>query len=617
MRLSSFRVKNFKSIIDSGECSFSGKDNILILAGQNEAGKSAVIEALSFFRNGPSSDFERLHRRGETHPEITCKFELDDSDLEAIFEKTKNNDLKSYLKKNRTIGFMRGWVKEDDFDDICFSEETRPAIAKFLPDPVEVEEQPEETEATETEVVDNVEGEQEENNEEETPEGEQTNTPESDPVQIPKKEVIDTVDELDEYLCKRIREYVLYNSFTDVLPGETLISEIQKHPAVKDFQDVFAVDFSLIVTKASRTISKLENEISKKASDDLNQYWQQRLDESSKYNFKVKISKHEPPENSTIEFMIDKGDGDSLYIEQKSKGFQWFSAFNLRLRALGVKKTTINNLIIMIDEPGQGLHEKAQRDVKAVIEELAERGAQIIYTTHHPNLIGTQGKEITRIRLVTNTIEDGTKVETITQFAARSDQGSKDALSPLVTAMGIHCAQTFLDSNKLNVIVEGVSDHYYLSALCTLLSKEQNIYFVPACGVNNVPNLMSILLGWGYDPIAVFDDDGGSGRKAYNLLKTRFYEGSDDLTHQHVLKINDCIGIEDVFSQNDFAQYVLNENVTGNKRNSELAKDKKEILARLFLEKVENGKSIDLDAGSLSRINEVFDWIKSKQQERQ
>jgi AAA15 family ATPase/GTPase len=74
MRLSSFLVKEFKSIIDTGECRLSGTDNILVLAGQNEAGKSAVIEALNFFRNGPSEIFERLQRRQDKDPEVECGF---------------------------------------------------------------------------------------------------------------------------------------------------------------------------------------------------------------------------------------------------------------------------------------------------------------------------------------------------------------------------------------------------------------------------------------------------------------------------------------------------------------------------------------------------------------
>ena len=52
MRLYSFRIQNFKSIRDTGEIKVSSEDNVTILAGQNEAGKSSVLEALDFFETG-------------------------------------------------------------------------------------------------------------------------------------------------------------------------------------------------------------------------------------------------------------------------------------------------------------------------------------------------------------------------------------------------------------------------------------------------------------------------------------------------------------------------------------------------------------------------------------
>jgi recombinational DNA repair ATPase RecF len=43
-----FRIWDFKSITDSGECQFSA-DNITVLAGQNESGKTAILQALRDF----------------------------------------------------------------------------------------------------------------------------------------------------------------------------------------------------------------------------------------------------------------------------------------------------------------------------------------------------------------------------------------------------------------------------------------------------------------------------------------------------------------------------------------------------------------------------------------
>jgi len=590
MKLKSFRIKNFKSIIDTGKCYLSENDNILVLAGQNEAGKSAVIEALNFFGNGPSEDFERLHRRQEEHPEVVCEFILDDSEIEEVYQATQDEKLKKHFEKNRLIGFVRGDVDEDSFEDVYFTEETIEKLEKFFP---------EENEENETNEGNEVSGNKDaENDEEDNEEGISINS----------------LDELKQFLFEKSREFIFFDTFDALLPGVVSIGDIEKHPAVLDFEKVFNVKFAEVVKKNERAISREEQRLHREASDNLNAYWTQKLEEGSKYNFNIKIVP-QPDENlSKIEFKIDRDDGDPLFMEQKSKGFRWFSAFNLRLRALGVQKDTIKNLIILIDEPGQGLHEKAQQDVKRVIEELAEEGAQIIYTTHYPNLIGTEGKEFARIRVVSNTKDTGTKVETVAQFASRADQGAKDSLAPLITAMGIHSVGSLLDTKRLNVVVEGISDHYYFTAFKKLLDKDDRLYFLPACGVNNVPNLVSVLIGWGCNYKAVFDDDAKSGRAAYNLLKKEFYGNNDDLAHQHILKIKDCDGIEDILGPKDFYKFVLDKPFPkggAKEKNSKLADGKKELLARLFLERVENSK-VSLSQISVNKINEVFKWLYEK-----
>lgn len=128
MRLSSFKIRNFKSIVDTGECHLSENDNVLVLAGQNEAGKSAVIEALSFFRDGPSENFDKLHRRKEDHPEVVCWFLLEERDIENIFNESKNQKLKDHLSKNKKISFKRGSVSEDYFEKIVFTNNFRDSL---------------------------------------------------------------------------------------------------------------------------------------------------------------------------------------------------------------------------------------------------------------------------------------------------------------------------------------------------------------------------------------------------------------------------------------------------------------------------------------------------------
>ena len=417
---------------------------------------------------------------------------------------------------------------------------------------------------------------------------------------------------LEAFLRKQTRSFIFYDSFEDLLPGEILVSDIDRNHSVQDFEKVFNVNFAQVVTLDGRSIEREQQRINGRASDDLNTFWTQTLEEEGKYNFSVNIIPHET--SAKIEFMIDRSDQEPLYLEQKSKGFRWFSSFNLRLRALGVDDVMIKNLVILIDEPGQGLHERAQKDVKKIIEELGKKGAQIIYSTHYPNLIGTEGDELARLRLVSNSKSVGTKIDTVAQFAARADQGSKDVLSPIITAMGISSVAGFVDEKRKNVVVEGISDHYYLSAFRNLLGKSKDLYFVPACGVSNVPNLVSVLLGWGYDYKGVFDDDASSGRRTYNLLKNKFYERDDKLAHENILKIQNCKGIEDIFSQDDFYKFVLGKEVPTPKptqKNSELVGGTKELYGRLFLESVASG-TVNLDRDTKENVERVFDWLYEK-----
>jgi predicted ATPase len=614
MRLSSFRIRNFKSIIDTGECRLSATDNILVLAGQNEAGKSAIIEALDFFANGPSRDFGRLHRRRNEHPEVVCTFALESSDLDSIPKVYNSEELRSMFKASPAVQFVRGSTSEDSFKELRFTEPTSSKIREFV---LKIAELLANDKINSTPVGAVVKSNDSASSEtDERPWWKQDNNSGDDAGS--QKDSINKIEisiiSIQQAFRSRIRTFVFFSAFSDLLPGVVSVNEIEKYPAVLDFEKLFKISFSDIVTKDNRQVAREELRLNEDATDDLNTYWTQKLTSGAQYNFTTKIVPKTPIETaSEIEFMIDRNDGDPLYMEQKSAGFRWFSAFNLRLRSLEANPEMIQSLIIIIDEPGQGLHEKAQQDVKKVIEELGEKGAQVIYSTHYPNLIGTEGSEFARIRLVSNSSELGTRAESVSQFAARTDGAASDTLSPIITAMGIHSVQSIVDKNRKNIVVGGISDHYYYTAFKILFNKDPALYFLPACGVSNIPNLVSVLLGWGFDYKAVLDDDPGTGRKAYNLLKKEFYEGDDELAHKHILKLKECNGIEDLFSKWDFHKFVLNdpEGVNTPDLNSFVAGSRKEMLARLFLEKVTN-RSIELSNDSESRIQAVFDWLYDK-----
>lgn len=588
MRLYSFRVINFKSIIDSGDCKLSDVDNILILAGQNESGKSSALEALDFFGNGASERFTKFHRRqGSERTEVRCTLQLSDSDIRLLVEAFKGQQsVSDSISKSSQLIVSR--IYEGDQDKGLIIDE------RFLDNyPHEIVSAADPS------------SEPDMSSEEKTPVTEL----------IYKGKLRDT-------LLTLIPTFSLYNSFNDLLPSEITLGELPNSKAIKDFETVFEVDLTkpLAITDfRERTIAK--NKIERKANDDFNDSWSQSIKSlkgSYKYQFNVDFITAE----EKIIFMISGEDGLPLYLEQKSLGFRWFSAFHLRLKALRKESVASNNrgIVILIDEPGQNLHDTAQRDAKKIINETAVNNIQILYSTHNPNLIGdinTNEIEFTKIRIVSNDPEKGTSIHNIAQYMSQRPGGSLDALSPIRTAMGLNSIGPLFNPNAYNTVVEGITDNYYLSALRDYYKNDKGLSFIPVCGVDNVKSLVGILIGWGMKYKAVFDDDPNQGRKAYNEMKKHFFEQDDILAHEHILKLKGMNGIEDLFSKSDFQKYVYKTALTqheGKLTNSELAKKtSKELLGRNFLELVKNDPtSVSLDEETRKNVEQVFDWLKTK-----
>jgi predicted ATP-dependent endonuclease of OLD family len=74
LKLSAFRIRNFRSIVDSGWQNLS-PDNITCLIGQNESGKTSVLEGLRAFYTGNIS--EDVLRSDLSLPEIYCRFSIE------------------------------------------------------------------------------------------------------------------------------------------------------------------------------------------------------------------------------------------------------------------------------------------------------------------------------------------------------------------------------------------------------------------------------------------------------------------------------------------------------------------------------------------------------------
>jgi predicted ATP-dependent endonuclease of OLD family len=125
MIIRAFHIKNYRSIVDSGTC-FLSHDNITALIGQNESGKTSVLEALRSFYEGRITD--DVLRSDQTFPEITCLLNLEDLQLNQIIDFTFIPvELHDLLKERKDIRLVRKWLNGHK-NIFCISE---PEILQF------------------------------------------------------------------------------------------------------------------------------------------------------------------------------------------------------------------------------------------------------------------------------------------------------------------------------------------------------------------------------------------------------------------------------------------------------------------------------------------------------
>ena len=240
----------------------------------------------------------------------------------------------------------------------------------------------------------------------------------------------------------------------------------------------------------------------------------------------------------------DRRQDVEIELEARSKGFQWFFSFYLvfLVESEGGHKDTI----LLLDEPGLHLHPTAQQELIAFFEKLSETN-QLAYTTHSPFLI--DGEHLHRIRPVK---EDDTGHSRITAETWPED---RETIFPLQAAAGYAMIGGLFQHRK-NVLVEGITDFYYLQALSQQCAKSgrpslpDDIYIMFCGGTKNVGWIASLFLSEKVRPLVLLDGD-EAGRARRNALMKELYADHnsgilmlDDVLNQpgQEVEIEDILG---------------------------------------------------------------------------
>jgi len=241
----------------------------------------------------------------------------------------------------------------------------------------------------------------------------------------------------------------------------------------------------------------------------------------------------------------DRRPGVKIELEARSKGFQWFFSFYLVF--LVESEEGHKDAILLLDEPGLHLHPTAQQELISFFEKLADHN-QLLYTTHSPFLI--DGENLHRVRPVT---EDNTGHSQITAETWPKD---RETIFPLQAAAGYAMVRG-LFQHKKNLLVEGMSDYYYLHALSHQCQRTKRvfladeIYITPCGGTKLVGHFASLFLGQNVRPLVLLDGD-DAGRVRRDALMKELYSGHTSA----VLMLDEALGrageeveIEDILGE--------------------------------------------------------------------
>lgn len=313
-------------------------------------------------------------------------------------------------------------------------------------------------------------------------------------------------------------------------------------------------------------------------------------------------------DSNIVYFSVQSNDGQSLLLSERSNGLRWYLNTFIDAKANDVDNSSV---LYLLDEPGISLHINAQRELLGLFNHLADKGNQVVYTTHSPYMLNTVGDGIHKIRAVIKSEEGNTSIYKTAYDSRISNISQKDTLAPIVSALGMNLYDTFGPAkDKLNIVTEGMSDYIYISTMAKLLNEDVNKFaIIPAVGVSNSVNICSILHGWGCRSIALFDYDKAGVESGGEIMKTKMLleykvdfcyinNASEEDISKKTYKQNPYM-IEDLIVRSEIDRYC---------REMEYSNTDKTLTAKIMSEDILSGK-FKIGEESKKNFRRLFDLL--------
>lgn len=547
------------------EQSFDVEDDVTVLVGMNESGKTSILEALAktqYFETDEKFTFNMIHdfprkqkksvdKTGEIPGAVKLEYQVDNNVLHEIYKelgiKPLNNkfSVTYYYDNHRTwelswintLEFMKEKIVSLEFENQDLSSSlqnvsNKSQFKKVLENKNEMgysEDDIKKLDSLKVFFKD-------------------TNSWEKSPI-----------DEfvVFKYLIPNLPKFMYYDDYYS-LPSRVSLTKLEENftdsakKTAKALLELADIDIETLTKSDNFEEFIAELEATEAIiSAELFKYW--KTNKNLKILFRIDKKEETDGYNSTrivdriLEIRVqNQRTGVSLPLENRSKGFNWFFSFLVWFMKIQEKRDT--TYILLLDEPGLNLHAKAQNDLLKFIFDLSN-DYQIIYTTHSPFMIETD--KLNKVRTVFEK-KDGTTISDSVQ------EKDPNTLFPLQAALGYDLAQNLFVSKK-NLLVEGISDLTYLSIISTILEAHgreglnSEVMIVPVGGADKVATFISLLRGNKLELVCLLDTftDQSARSRLNNMVAKQIIKENNILFYHDVIQ-SDHADIEDLFLKSDY-----------------------------------------------------------------
>jgi predicted ATP-dependent endonuclease of OLD family len=537
MKLKSFRVKLFRNIIDSGEILV---DDVTCLVGKNEAGKSAVLQALHQLNPAKPEvtldlldEYPRwLKKQHEITGEIEAAepiratFEISDALAQQITDRFGMGTLES-----QEVQFYRTY-KEPHALKAQLSLDYSAVISPFLENVPDRLRKAIGDVRTTSELIAKLDQVIESGTVDDASDKAAALGDDAEDAKAKLSDLFGGKSSLSAAVEQTLKEHLprtFYFSTYSQLEGRYYLDEVFAAVANGSADESLqaAADFLQLARAVPDTVEDWNFEKSNAELESISSLLTTRVKELWKQNDHLKLRVNLETQATTqpdgreraeryLQFRVEDTRHDfSSRLDRRSTGFRWFISFIASFLEFEMDQ----NLILILDEPGLSLHARAQMDLLNTIESKLANERQVLYSTHSPFMVKTS--QLSRVRI---TEDQGP----VTGSVVTNDAGvvsDPDTLFPLQAALGYDIVQSIFVGNQ-NVLLEGVSDFIYLTAISDHLESTGRAHLatttrlLPAGGATNVPTFIA-LLGTKLDIVVVIDGNSDRQKIEDSIAKGR------------------------------------------------------------------------------------------------